>query len=152
MPRQMPRVGFINPAMRILGMTLWPEKLSDEQYVEQTRKRLQKLGRWRYFIALISLVTIILIVFLIFQGIHLLGNIADMGRTTRQGAPNPARQIVYAIYYLAVVIGGFAGFVFGNTVSHIAFILFAYRKDKLLVECWDALSDAEKSRLRQRSS
>lgn len=138
--------------MRILGMTLWPEKLSDEQYVEQTRKRLQELGRWRYFIALMSLGIIILIVFLMFQGIHLLGNIADMGRTTKPGAPNPTQQIVYAIYYLAVVLGGFVGFMFGNTVSHIALILFAYRKDKLLVEFWDALSDTEKSRLRQRSN
>lgn len=90
---------------------------------------------------------------LIFQGVHSLGDIAGLSQTTKQhGRNSEQQQLVYAAYYFAVVIGGFVGLLFGNAISHIATILFAYRKDKLLVEFWDALSDAEKARLRQTNS
>jgi hypothetical protein len=44
------------------------------------------------------------------------------------------------------------GFLFFKAVFFIGETLFGFRQEKLLVECWDALSDAEKSRLRQRCS
>lgn len=139
--------------MRILGIPLWPEKLSDEQYVERTRKALRTLRRWRFFIALMFLGIIIAFIFLIFEGVHSFADFAGVGQTTKQhSTASEEQKIAYACYYFAVVLGGFVGLMFGNTVSHIGTILFAYRKDKLLVEFWDALSDAEKARLRHSSS
>lgn len=140
--------------MRILGLPLRPENISDEQYVERTRKGLHTMRRWRYFIALLYLGLTIGFIFLVLQGVHLLGDVAGIGQTSKHGAPDPtpSQQLIYATYYLSVILGGLLGFMFGNSFSHIASLLFTYRKDKLLVEFWDALSDAEKARLRQTSS
>ena len=138
--------------MRILGTTLWPEKISDEQYIEKIRKGLRFMGRLRYVITLMLVVILILFVGLIFQGIHLLHDVTNMDQTTGHGGPAPAQQLVYAIYYLAIMMGAFIGLILGNMLSHIVLILSGHRTNKLLVECWDALSGAEKARLRQRSS
>lgn len=140
--------------MQIFGFPLWPEKISDEQYVERTRKGLRMMRRWRYIFALMYLGIIIGFIVLIFEGVHLLGDLAGIGKEAKHHTPGPGpdQQMVYAIYYLAVVFGGWLGFLLGNALSHIATFLLTYRKDKLLVEFWDALSDAEKARLRQTSS
>lgn len=53
-------------------MTLWPEKISVEQYIEKIRKGLRFMGRLLYVIVLMLVVILILFVGLIFQGIHLL--------------------------------------------------------------------------------
>jgi hypothetical protein len=44
------------------------------------------------------------------------------------------------------------GFFFYKAIFFIVETFFGFRQEKLLVECWDALSDVEKTRLRQRSS
>ncbi|MGH7980378.1 MAG: hypothetical protein ACREE6_13465, partial [Limisphaerales bacterium] len=72
--------------MRIFGMPLWPEKISDEQYVERTRKEVQTLRRWRYFFAVGYLGSIIGFIFLLFEGVHLLADMASVGPTTKQHA------------------------------------------------------------------
>ena len=138
--------------MRIFGMTLWPEKISDEQFVERIRKGLRFMGRWRYVIALMLVVSIILFVWVFLQSIHLLRDMTNMDQTNKHSGPAPSQQLVYAIYYVAIMMGGFIGFMLGHMLSHIATILFANRTNTLLVECWDALSDSEKARFRQRSS
>jgi len=106
--------------MRILGIPLWPEKISDEQYVERTRKALRTMRRWRLIIALMSLGIVIAFISLIFEGVNCLGDPAGFGQTTKHhGTALGQQQIVYACYYFAVVLGGFLGLLFGNTVSHM---------------------------------
>lgn len=126
-------------------------KISDEQYVDRTRKRLRTLHRWRYVIALAYLGIIIGFIVLALQAVHLIGGLATMleGTKHRAAASGPDLQMLHAVYYFAIVIGGLVGFGFGGAFFSIANILITYRKDKLLVEFWDALSDAEKARLRQ---
>lgn len=136
--------------MQIFGLPLW--KISDEQYVERTRKGLHTMRRWRYIIALISLGTVIGFFVLVLMGVHLLGDLAGIGQTPKHRVPGPDPQTVYAIYYIAVAFGSLFGFAIGNALTHVVTLLFGYRKEKLLVEFWDALSDAEKARLRQTSS
>jgi hypothetical protein len=142
----------LKKAMRILGMPFWPEKISDEQYIEKIRKGLRFLGRWRFVIVLMQVIILVLFVWLIVQGLHLLRDMINVDHAPGQGGPTPAQQMVNAIYSLAIMVGGFIGFMLGNALSHVVTLLFGYRDQKLLVECWDALSDAEKARLRQRSS
>ena len=138
--------------MRILGIPFWPEKISDEQYVERTRKGLRMMRRLRFIFVLGYLGLFIGFILLIFQAVHLLGDLTSNGTAKHHPTDSSQQQIVYSMYYLAVVMGAFVGLLLGNTISHIATILLTYRKDKLLVEFWDALSDAEKARLRQMSS
>jgi hypothetical protein len=138
--------------MRVLGMPLWPEKVSDEQYVERVRKRLRTMRRWRYLTGAIGLGVLGLTIWLLLLTIHLLSDVDNMTKTIGHGTPTPQQQAVYGVYAIAIMLGFSFGFMLFNAIFHIASAFFEYRKDKLLVECWDSLSDAERGRLRQMSS
>ena len=138
--------------MKMLGLTLWPEKLSDEQYVERTRKGLRVMRRWRYITGGMGLCFLGVMIWFCLRAVDFLSDLNNMTRATGHDAPTVQQQLVYGVYLNAILLGFLFGFMFYNAVFHIASALFEYRKDKLLVECWDALSDAEKARLRQRSS
>ena len=139
--------------MKILGMPLWRENISDEQYVERTRKRLKAGRKWRYLTTAMGLVILCMVFWLISMTMKFLGEMNnDLGHLTGHGVHNSQSQAVYAIYGVAIVMGYLTGFMLFNALSHITMNLYDYRKDKMLVEFWDALSDAEKSRLRQKSS
>jgi hypothetical protein len=83
--------------------------------------------------------------------IKLLSNINNLG-SAAHGSHNWPASAVYAAYFVGILMGYITGFMLFNAVSHIAMAFYDYRKDKMLVEFWDSLSDAEKSRLRQGSS
>jgi hypothetical protein len=134
--------------MRILGMPLWRENLSDEQYVERVRKGLRLSRRLRYIKALVGVGILAFVVWLGLLSLNLLTNLSNLAPSTGHGAPSTQEQVIYEVYFGAAAMGFFAGLMFANAVIHIASALFDYRKDKLLVECWDGLSDAEKARLR----
>lgn len=91
-------------------------------------------------------------IWLLCRVIDFLSDVNNMTRVTGHSAPTVHQQTVYAVYFIAVMLGLMIGFMFSNAAFHIMSVIVAYRKDKLLVDCWDALSDAEKTRLRQRSS
>jgi hypothetical protein len=138
--------------MRILGMTLWPEKTSDEQYIEQVRKRLKQGRRLRYFIAAFGLTMVGIAIWLIYMTIAFLKDFSNVKPLVGHHLPPPSQENIHGAYFIAVLMGGFMGFLLYQQLFHIAAAFFDFRKDKLLVECWDSLSDAEKGRLRQRSS
>ena len=138
--------------MRILGMPLWPEKISDEQYVERVRKTNRVRRRLRYLTAGIGLFLVVMVAWLIILTLEYLSNLNNVFGPTGHGGPTVKQETVYMVYFMAITMGVFLGFMFFNGISHLASAFFDYRKDRLLVECWDALSDAEKIRLRQASS
>jgi hypothetical protein len=138
--------------MRVLGMPLWPEKLSDKQYIERVRKGLRMRRRWRYILALIGLCILVMVILCCVLAIKFLADANNMIRLTGHSAPTVSEQAVYSVFFLAIVMGSYLGFMFFNAIMHIGSAFLEYRKDRLLVECWDSLSDAEKSRLRQKSS
>lgn len=133
-------------------MSLWPEKLSDEQYVERTRKRLKTMRRWRYLAAAIGVCLLGMSIWLSILAVDFLSDLNNITRITGHDAPTVHEQAVYAVYFTAIGTGFLCGFFYFNAIFHIGTAFFEYRKDKLLVECWNALSDAEKTRLRQKSS
>ena len=138
--------------MKLLGLTLWPEKISDEQFIEQVRKRLKQGRKLRYFMAAFGLSMVGLVFWLIYMAIDMLKDFTNVEPVVGHHLPPPSQEHIYTAYFIAVMMGGFLGFVLYQQLFHIAAAFFDFRKDKLLVECWDALSDAEKARLRQRSS
>jgi|GEM_PF-2716901 len=142
----------VKQGMRILGMTLWPEKISDEQYIEQIRKRVKQGRRWRYFVAVMGLAFIGLMVCMILISISLLADYGFIARKVGHSLPPPTQEQIYGTFCLAILMGGYCGVMIGQMLLHLVTLFIGYREDKLLVECWDALSEAEKARLRQRSS
>ena len=138
--------------MRVLGMSLWPEKLSDEQYVERIRKGLRTWHRWRYVAGVVQLCLLAMVVWLFLITIRFLSDFNNVGRLTKHGTLSPEQQGVYLAYFAAILMGFFVGFMFYKALFFITETFLGFRRDKLLVECWDALSDAEKGRLRQKSS
>jgi len=141
----------VKRGMRILGMTLWPENVSDEQYVERVRKGLRMMRRMRYFLAAIGLVTLGMVISMIYMLIDMLKDFGNLEPVVGRHLPPPSQQLIYATFYIAILGGGFCGFLLYQALFHVGIAFADYRKEKLLVDCWDALSDAEKGRLRQRS-
>lgn len=137
--------------MKILGLLLRHENISDEQYVERIRKSLKSRRRWRSFIVAMGLLILCFLLWFIPQIINILSNLNGLGHAGH-GTQNSRFSVVYAVYFIAIIMGYFTGFMFFHAVFQIMEALFGYRKDKLLVEFWDSLSDAEKSRLRQQTS
>ena len=93
-----------------------------------------------------------LTVWLLFMALHFLSDFNNAGRLTKNGHPTVEQQSVYLAFVVAIFSGFIFGYFFYKAVFFIAEMFFGFRQQKLLVECWDALSDAERSRLRQRSS
>jgi len=136
----------------LLGLTLWPEKISDEQYIERVRKGLRMMRRMRYFIAALGLVLLCLVVSMIIMLMNMLKDFGYAEPVVGHHLHPPTQETIYATYYASILTGVFLGFMFYQALFHIGMAFTDHRKEKLLVECWDALGDAEKARLRQRSS
>ena len=133
-------------------MPVWPEKLNDAEYIERIRKAVQTKHRWRYVEGAMAALTLGMTIWLLFIAIGSLADLCSFSRFTKNGHLAPDPQLVYSAFVVAGLFGFLFGFMFYKTVFFIAEMFFGLRQQKLLVECWDALSDAEKSRLRQRSS
>ena len=138
--------------MRVFGILVGPEKLTDEQYIARIRKAVEMKRRWRHLEGAMAAFLLGMAVWLLFMSIKFLGDFNDSARFTRLGHPTVDEQLVYSTFVIAGFLGFGFGFFFYKALFFIAEMFFGFRQQKLLVECWDALSDAEKGRLRQRSS
>ena len=138
--------------MRVFGMPLWPEKLSDEQYVERVRKGLRVISRMRYLTAAMGLILLGMVIWMIDMLLGMLKDFGNVEPVVKHHLPPPSQEMIYATFYIAMLMGSFCGFLFNQALAHIGIAFADYRKERLLVECRDALSDAGKARLRQRSS
>jgi hypothetical protein len=117
--------------MRVLGIKLWPERLSDEEYVNRVRKGLRVIrwSRWLFAALFIGVVA-----FCLWAVINLADFLTSFG-----GKEGPERPLVYGVLSLALLFGGFMGFWIAHLGESVVNAFFGFRRDKLLVECWDAL-------------
>jgi hypothetical protein len=117
--------------MRAFGIPFWRERLSDEEYVNSVRKGLRVVRwlRWLFvglFIAVIAFCSWAVI------------SMADF-LTRLGGKEGPDRQLVYGVIGLAALSGCCLGFWIGHLGEVAANAFFGFRRDRLLIECWDAL-------------
>ena len=136
--------------MRVLGMSPWPEKLSDDQYIERIRKTVRMKRPWRYVQGAIAAGILVMTIWLLFMSIEFLSNLPV--RISKGSHPVADQELVYSTFLLAGICGFVFGYFFYKAVFFIFEMFFGFRQAKLLVDCWDALSDAEKNHFRQRSS
>jgi hypothetical protein len=138
--------------MRVFGMSLLPEKLSDEQYIERIRKSVHTRQRWRYVQGSIAALVLGMTFWLLWRCFMFLSDFDKVPGLTGNNHLTPSQLFVYFAFIQASFFGFIFGYFFYKVVFFIVEMFFGFRQQKLLVDCWDALSDAEKSRLRQRSS
>jgi hypothetical protein len=138
--------------MRAFGMSLLPEKLSDEQYIERVRKTVQTRRSWRYLQGTIAVLVLGMAFWLLWLSFTFLSDFNNVPGLTPNKHPTPDQLFVYFAFFQASFFGFIFGYFFYKAVFFIGEMFFGFRQQKLLVECWDALSDAEKSRLRHRSA
>ncbi len=117
--------------MRISGMPLWPRRPSEEEYVNRVRKGLRfiRLSRWLFAGLFIGVIAFCL------WGVV---SIADFLKSFG-GKEGSERPLVHGVIGLAILFGGFMGFWIGHLGEIVVNAFFGYRRDRLLVECWDAL-------------
>jgi hypothetical protein len=117
--------------MRVFGVPLWPERLSDEEYVNHVRKGLRVIrwSRWLFAGLFIGVVAFCLWAVISF---------ADF-LTSFGGKEGPERPLAYGVLGLGILFGGFMGFWIVHLGEVVVNAFLGYRRDKLLVECWDAL-------------
>ena len=117
--------------MRVFGMPLWPERLSDEEYVNRVRKGLRVIRWSRWLFAGLFIVVVAVCIWTV-------TGLADF-LTSFGGKEGPQRPLVYGVLGLAILFGGFIGFWISHLGEIVVNAFFGFRRDKLLVECWDAL-------------
>jgi hypothetical protein len=117
--------------MRVFGMPLWPERLSDEEYVDKVRKglRVVRWSRWLFAAFFVGS-----IVFCFWAVTHVASSLTSFG-----GKEGAEKSLIYAALGIAILFGSFVGFLLGHIAEKTANAFFGFRRDKLLVECWDAL-------------
>ena len=117
--------------MRIFDIPLRNERLTDEQYIEKIRKGL-RVHRWmRYFHAAIGFVILVLCLF----GLELF-----LKSLTTPTVPPRQQNLAYGLFVLAAVLGLALGLMLTSAAQSLGVALFERRKDRMLVECWDALN------------
>src|SRR5262245_56600467 len=92
--------------MRVFGLPLWRERLSDEEYVNSVRKGLRVI-RWSRW--LLAGVFIGVVAFCAYAVISIANSL-----TSLDGKDGPGRPLVYGIIGLAILSGGFMGFWIGH--------------------------------------
>ncbi len=117
--------------MRIFGIPIWEKKLTDEQYIEKIRKGLRVHAWMRYFHATIGFVILVLCLF----GIEMF-----LKSLTTPSVPPRQQNLVYGLFVLAAVLGLALGMMLTSAAQSLGAALFERRKDRMLVECWDALN------------
>lgn len=117
--------------MRIPHLQLWPYRPTDEQYIEQLRKRL-RTSRWlRLFQASIGIALAALCIWAIDLSLNIL---------TQPATPPSQQQLIYLIFGVAIILGLNLGLWISQTFISIAAALSDHRKDRMLVECWDTIN------------
>ena len=84
-------------------MPFWPEKLSDEQYVEQIRKGLRMKRRWRYISALIGLCILVMVIWCCVLAIKFLADTTNTTRMARHSALTVSERAVYSTFFITMV-------------------------------------------------
>ena len=118
--------------MILFGIPLWRKRPTDEEYVARVRRGL----RWQPWVrCAISLNAMGVL------GVCVWGFIIFIGMVTGPLAPPAPPAAMYSVFALAVLLGMMLGFWFAGAVRLLGQALFEDRKDRLLVETWDALHD-----------
>jgi len=120
--------------MRILGLPVWRESLSDEEYVARVRKGLRVVRWLRWFHAAIGLGVVALSIW----GVTVFADILTNG----PGHQDP--PLILTAFGLAILLGILVGLWLAQAGHAIANAFFGYRRDRLLVQCWDALHTEQK--------
>jgi len=117
--------------MRILGVRVWPEKSTDEEYVEHIRKSVRSYSRWlRYSLGALGVLTLMVAIY---------GFIVFHKPLKVESLDDSEQSLVYSAFGLAIMGGLFVGLVLHNAATCFAEALTRNRKEKLLLDCWDAL-------------
>lgn len=117
--------------MRALGIPFWRERLSDEEYVNGVRKGLRVVRRSRWIFAGLFIGVIASCVWAVISTANFL--------TSLSGREGPDPPLVYGVIGLALLSGACLGFWIGHLGEVVANAFFGFRRDRLLIECWDAL-------------
>jgi hypothetical protein len=123
-------------------------KLTDVEFVEQTRKQLQKSKRWIWFSLLFIGISSVLYCWYSISSVnHLASWMTELPRNPHDPSSGRAEQF----YQSGMKLGAALGFGFGTTISGAIFIfshllnrLSVDRRDKLLVACYDQLHSLNK--------
>lgn len=121
---------FLSPDARLLGLSIWPKRLTDAEYIERIRKR-QRLSRWgRILYGIFGVVATFICVWLVQKALDLI---------VQAGVAPGQRALVQGAFLLAAFVGfGFGWMIYGFLHSAINLIVES-RRDRMLVECWDLL-------------
>ena len=125
----------MNTPVRFLGMPLWPKRLTDEEYVNRVRKGLRVVRWTRWLFAAIFIGGIAFLCWAVMS-------ITDF-LTSFSGKDGSERPLIYGVFALAILSGGLIGFWVGHFGEIAVNAFFGFRRDKLLVECWDALQQSK---------
>ena len=120
--------------MRIFGLAVWREALSDEEYVARVRKGLRVVRWLRWFQAAIGLAVIALSVW----GMVVFADILT------DGLGHEDRPLVLTAFGLAILLGLLVGLWLAQAGHTIGNAFFGHRRDRLLVQCWDAVHKEQK--------
>lgn len=137
--------------MSAFKIPFWPKKRSNKEYIEQKRKTL-RMNRWlRLALGFGALAWAALAVWLLLVGLRPIVALGDLDSTPNHPLAGYHVSAACAIYFSSIGAGIIIGLVFAWAIFKITLAFFIpLRHEKLLVECWDALSDAEKDRLGQK--
>ncbi len=120
--------------MRFLRLPIWRKRPTDEQYVARIRKTLRYAKWLRFLNAFIGCATVGLVIW----GITIIVNIMRM-----PGPPGKQQNIAYSLFAVAIITGLTLGLWLANAAVHIGTTLFERRKDRMLVDLWDATHPKE---------
>jgi hypothetical protein len=118
----------MSDSARIFGLPVWRETLSDEQYVAKVRKGLRDVRWMRWFHGAVGIVFIGLCIWGVIEFSNILTSVAE----------HEDRPIVLSAFGVAILLGLLSGLWLAKAWHSIANAFFGYRRDRLLVQCWDA--------------
>jgi hypothetical protein len=121
--------------MRILGIRVWPESLSDEEYVARIRKGLHVVRWLRWLNAALGIALVVGVIW----GLTFFIRVLTMGQEHQD------QPLIMSAFGAAISMGMAVGLWIAQAVDTIVNTLLGYRRDKLLVECWDALHRVQKT-------
>ncbi len=117
--------------MRVLGLNLWPNRRTDEEYIAQLRKGIHTQRWLRLLHASIGLAMLVICIRAIALFVRVL---------TTPSMPPQQQSLVYLTFVAAVILGLTLGFWLAQAAMSVAAAFFDHRKDRMLVECWDAMN------------
>ena len=115
-------------------------KLSDEEFLQQVRKQLQKGKYWGWFLLLMGIFLVILLVWLLFIIAHIFNSWGqDAGHDKH--LPNPLKWYQMGVA-MGVLLGSFIAIMIAKVFLYIyeaVTLIKGNRRDKLLIALYDQL-------------